>query len=348
MDIIRNLMIAIPDNAETAELDMIVLAGDVFDRLLSLSGDDIWEIKIWIAHLLRLCKKHDIMLRVLEGTPSHDWKQSQLFPSINSIAKIGANLKYVKDLSIEHIERYGISVLYVPDEWGPTTENTLSQVHALLREHKLTQVDYAFMHGHFAFQIPAHLNLPHHNAEEYLKIVKEHIFIGHDHKFAQWQRITAQGSFDCLGHGQEEPKGHVRWTKHANGDTECVFVQTKNAKRYVTARCLGMDLDETMKEVGKVVAGIPDGSFVRVEGDTKNPIFSNMMLLVRQWPLMTFTKLVKDTGPQLVEIIDHTDVYVPITITKDNLSDLLMDRLVMANLSNQLLMAARTILKGAL
>lgn len=345
LGMIANLKAAIPDNAETAEIDMIVLAGDVFDRLLSLSGDDIWEVKIWINHLLRMCKKHDIVLRVLEGTPSHDWKQSQLFPLINKIAKIGTDLKYVKDLSIEYIERFGITVLYVPDEWGATTDHTLSQVHELLKSHNLTQVDYAFMHGSFDFQIPKNLDLPHHNSAAYLMIVKEHIFIGHEHTFSQFQNITAQGSFDRTAHGQEEPKGHVRFTRYPNGDKSLVFVETTNAKKYVTARCLGMDLDETLEQVGKVVRGLPDGSYVRVEADSRNPIFTNMMMLSRTWPTITWTKLAKNPEAQTVEVIDHSDVYVPITLTRDNLAEQLMDRLIAASVPKEILSIAATIMK---
>lgn len=345
LEMIANLKAAIPDNAETAEIDMIVLAGDVFDSLLSLSGDDIWEIKIWVNHLLRLCKKHDIVLRVLEGTPSHDWKQSQLFPFINKIAKIGTDLKYVKDLSIEYIERFGITVLYVPDEWAATTDHTLSQVHDLLRENNLTQVDYAFMHGSFDFQIPKGLNLPHHCSAAYLMIVKEHIFIGHEHTFSQFQHITAQGSFDRTAHGQEEPKGHVRFTRFPNGEKSLVFVETENAKKYVTVRCLGMNLDQTLEEVGRRVSKLPPGSFVRVESETSNPVFANMMMLSRHWPTFHWTKLPRGIDAQHVEVIDDTDVYVPITLTKDNLADQLMDRLVAAAIPKDILAIAATIMK---
>ena len=60
--IIQNLRDAFPDNVETAQLDLIVLAGDVFDGLISLPDDEVTDIKAWITYMLRLCKKHDIIL----------------------------------------------------------------------------------------------------------------------------------------------------------------------------------------------------------------------------------------------------------------------------------------------
>ena len=70
---------AFPDNRETAKLDMLIIAGDFYDRLLNLSQDDVQETDIAILYLLKLCKKHDITLVVLRGTPSHDWTQPERF-----------------------------------------------------------------------------------------------------------------------------------------------------------------------------------------------------------------------------------------------------------------------------
>src|ERR1700739_1745074 len=75
--ILKNLRAAFPDNEETAQLDLICFVGDVFDTLLTLNYDDLVAIKLWINDFLRLCAKHDIVVYVLEGTPSHDWWQSQ-------------------------------------------------------------------------------------------------------------------------------------------------------------------------------------------------------------------------------------------------------------------------------
>lgn len=153
--IVENLYKAFPDNEETAKLDLILLAGDVFDRLLTLPQEEVDAIQMWIAHLLYVCEKYNIILRVLEGTPSHDWKQSRQFANINAAMKKPANLKYVEVLSIETIEELGgLTVLYVPDEWNHDANVTRQQVIDLLKQHGLEKVDVACMHGAFDYQLP--------------------------------------------------------------------------------------------------------------------------------------------------------------------------------------------------
>lgn len=328
------------------KLELLILAGDVFDDLGTLANENIWEVKAWIARLLRFCKKHGIILRVLEGTPSHDWKQSNLFPVINEIAEIGANIKYVKELSIEYIEPLRISVLYVPDEWGPT-DRTQSQVKDLLKAKGLEQVDLAVMHGQFPHQLPSHVSAPTHATEFYLSIVRFFIFIGHVHAYSRYDRIIAQGSHDRNGHGEEEAKGFVRFEIDLDsGEHFATFVENKGAQRYVTISCRGMDLDDTLKQIDEQVKLLPELSFVRVEADEDNPIFSNMEVLMRKWPMQTWSKIVrKEEKEQKEEIEDEELLYTPLTITCDNVDGLLMPRLVKVGLQGEQLLIAESILK---
>lgn len=347
--IIKNLRTAFPDNAETAELDIIVLAGDVFDTLLELPDDEVTEIKVWVAYMLRLCKKHGIRMYVLEGTPSHDWKQSRIFESLNEITGIGADLKYVRSLSIEYEERHDQWLLFVPDEWTNSTETTLSQVHDLLRAKGLTQVDYAFMHGQFEYQLPPIVKAQKHSSEEYLKIVKHLIFIGHVHIHSRYERIIAQGSFDRLTHGEEGPKGHVR--AYRRGDEhDVVFVENAAALRFVTVKCEAMTLEDTLAEIAKQVEDLPQESFVRVRGSWDNPIFSNMDALIRKWPWFTWDKQPVDDGEvETAETaLDDEITYVPITITKDNVTSLLTDRLINAGATSDVLAMAQAIMPEVL
>lgn len=347
--IIDNLRTAFPDNSETAELDMIVLAGDVFDGLLQLPDDEVTEIKVWVTYMLRLCKKHDILLWVLEGTPSHDWKQSKLFQTLNEVTGIGADLKYVKSLSVEYEQRHDVWLLFVPDEITNSTETTLSQVHDLLRAKGLTHVDYAFMHGQFEYQLPPIVKAQKHSSEEYLKIVRHLIFIGHVHIHSRLDRIIAQGSFDRLSHGEEGPKGHVRAYRRGN-EHDVVFVENKQALRFVTVKCEQMTLVDTLEEIAKQVEGLPEDAFVRVKGSWDNPIFTNMDVLIRKWPWFTWDKQPVDDGEvETTETtMDDEITYVPITITKDNVISLLTDRLINSGAASNVLAMAQSIMPEVL
>ena len=343
-EIIKNLRIAFPNDASTAKLDIIFLAGDVFDGLLSLPDTAVTEISSWIAYLLYICAKHDILLRILEGTPSHDWKQSERFITISKIIKEPIDIKYVKELSIEYIEKFDINVLYVPDEWESSTEKTLSQVHELLRAKGLDKVDYAIMHGAFTHQLPEVVKCQKHDANSYLKIVRELIFIGHIHTHTTYDRIIAQGSFDRLSFGEEEPKGHVRAVVTDTG-RNVTFVENKGAKIFKSIDCSFMSLEDTLSKIDSTVVGIIDGSYIRIIGNGDNPIFTNMNVLICKYPLLVWSKLIRDNEEEEEVFIEDDEVlFIPITITNANIRGLLMDRLNNSHINPEVLLIANELL----
>lgn len=346
-EIIRNLKNAFPNDATTAELDIIFLAGDIFDDLLSLNDEEVIEIDFWIAYMLNICARHKIKLRVLEGTPSHDWCQSNRFVSINEFAEINCDLKYIKDLSIEYFEDFDCNVLYIPDEWEDNTDKTFNQVKELLKAKGLRSVDIGIMHGAFNFQLPSYVKTQKHNEEEYLKIVKENIFIGHIHTHTQYKRIVAQGSFDRLAHGEEEPKGHVRANILGNGERYVTFIENVNAKKFITVHCIyDESLTDVLNKINNTVNQLPDGSYVRIEAMIDNPIITNMELLIRQYPLFTWSKIVREVDDLEEEqsVIDET-IYTPIMITRDNIKDLLINRLIANGTSKDILDVSNIILE---
>lgn len=274
--IVDNLYKAFPDNETTGELDLIWIAGDLFDRLLSLPHISVSSINLWAHSFLYMCKKRDIVVRVLEGTPSHDWKQPKFLIDINENTGMGVDLKHITELSIEHIERFAIDVLYVPDEWRAKNIDTWVEVQDLLRVHGLEKVDFSIMHGCFTYQIPANIvdMFETHDAENYLGITRYMVFIGHIHQHSQYKRIMAAGSFDRLRHGEEEPKGHIRAIIEPDGNFEATFIENKGAKRYDTLDYTGVPLDDVYRQLDALVPEMPKGSHVRLQADTQDSVFS--------------------------------------------------------------------------
>lgn len=345
-DIIYALGRAFPNNQETAELDMIVLVGDVFDRLLDYPDEDVTHIEYWIYDLLTLCSRNNIKLRVLEGTPSHDRFQSEAFNKIKTASKLNVDLKYVKTLDIEYIEDFDKTFLYVPDEWEVTTDKTLADVKALMSSKKLSKVDFAFMHGNFDFQLGSHIKkIPRHDSEEYLKLVKEYIFIGHIHNFSFKDRIIAQGSFDRLAHGEEGPKGHVRAVITEDGERSFYFVENNLARIYNTYKCYKYTLEETLEYLRKKVSKLPSRSCVRIEANHNHPVFSNMSQLITMYPTIVWTKLPKSEETE-VEIIetDDIEIYDQITISRDNIVSLMMNRLTNLGVQTNILSRSEKLL----
>lgn len=273
--IVKNLYRAFPDNEITGELDIIWIAGDLFDSLLNLPSESVSEITKWATHFLKLCKKRDIVLRVLEGTPSHDWQQAKLLVDINEHADIGADLKYIQELSIEYIERFGIHILYVPDEWRPKNSHTWHEVQELLLSHQLSKVDFCIMHGCFTYQIPPSLldMFETHDTENYIGITEYLIFIGHIHQHSQYKNILSAGSFDRLSHGEEEPKGHIRATVNKDGTYTAKFIVNEGAKTYLTLDYSGLSLDEVYRRLDELIPTIKDDSHVRIQASTEDAVF---------------------------------------------------------------------------
>ena len=341
--IIKALRLALPNNSETAELDIIFLVGDVFDRLLDLANEYLTDIDLWISDLIRICSENDIILRILEGTPSHDRKQSERFLTLAKIIREPIDIQYVKTLSIEYIERLKINVLYIPDEWDISTDRTLEQVKELMASKGLKQVDYALMHGQFEYQLASGAkHAPKHSSEEYHKLVKHLIFIGHVHNFSNQGRIYAQGSFDRLGHGEEQPKGHLRATVNNDGSYQVNFIENKLARRYVTINCVGLDLDESLVKIKKVVARQPVDSCIRIEAPSTNPILADLPALMKMYPDFVWTKILRDEETQEeLDVVNEEYSYSPITINKDNIIGLLMSRLVNNQLNSDVITNAQ-------
>lgn len=339
--IVKNLDSQLLGHPDFPKLDILFLAGDLFDRLLAYDDPDRPEIYLWFARLVRACAKFDIVLRLLKGTPSHDWEQCDILPVISSIADSDTSkaldFKYVRTLSIEYIERFGINVLYVPDEWRHDNNETLAEVKVLLKSKGLSQVDYAIMHGCFEYQLPAGLTgVPSHNADEYLSIVKQLIFIGHHHVHTRFDRIVAQGSFDRLSHNEEEAKGFCIADVNDLADTrEVFFIENKGARIYRTIDCMGLELQEALEKIKHEVQSIVDYSAVRVMAEKGSELLSDLSVLLRMRPLITWTtKPVgdKDSEHSLVDVVNTTDnQYKAIAITPANIMNLVFSRTAFQN-----------------
>jgi hypothetical protein len=138
--------------SQFSTINIIFIAGDLFDSLLDVSSKDIHEVALWLGRLMNFCSRFNIKLRILEGTPSHDWQQSRIADTIYDLINKPLDFRYIDTLHIEYLKDYDAHILYVPDEWTASTDLTLFQVQGLMSEMNLTQVDIGVMHGMFDVQ----------------------------------------------------------------------------------------------------------------------------------------------------------------------------------------------------
>lgn len=327
--ILHNLEIAFPSNLETAKLDIIFIAGDLFDQILTIPEEQVFEIKAWMIRLLQRCKRLNIKLRILFGTPSHDRNQGVLFENLNGLLTIGADCKYISTLTIEYIEDFNINVLYIPDEWRLDPDDTWEDVQVALRDNNLEKVDYAIMHGMFEYQLPLNVRLPCHNSERYLSIVKKYISIGHYHHMSRYDRILAQGSFDRLAHGEEGAKGHFR-LKVTNDDTteldEIHFIENKGATIFKTITLTGLEEAEVEEKLNSVI-DYPTHSHIRVIMEKNSPHLGLVDSFRKMYSNYHWTVKLSQVNDGLAAKIEFKNNYEVTEIRADDLVGILIKRL---------------------
>lgn len=320
--IIENLDRYCTNDQVLKDVDMLIITGDLFDRLLHNADDSLHLINRWITRVLYRCAYLDVAIRIVEGTPSHDRGQSRFFVEQAKNAKINVDLYYATQLEIEHNERFGITILYIPDKWRPDTTETLEEVKLLMRKQGLEQVDYAIMHGAFEYQLPSIVKEPTHDSATYLSLVRYFILIGHVHLVTQLERILAAGSYDRICHGEEGPKGYYDVRVRSPDDYDIVFVENKGAKRYDTLDCTGLETKELNVKIRKAVEALPKGSAIRLRCSPHDAAAGDIDGLMKQYPQFEWT-LAKDREKTKKEsVLDtfmSTDMEEFVPITKDSI-----------------------------
>lgn len=318
-----------PNTAETGELDLILLGGDLFDEGLLYTDDTVDIIELWMLSFLKLCAGRNIILRVLEGTPSHDRKQSRRFDHLIQTHDLKLDFKYVTEISVETIEALGITMLYVPDFTSPDTDKIWKQVQQVMAQAGLTAVDYANIHGAFTYQMPPIERVQNacHAMERYLGIVENYIFTGHIHLPSVYERIYSNGSFDRLNHGEEEPKGHWRAVIRQNGEDDFVFKVNLGARIYQTVDLTAVELNYMWESIDELGTSLPRGAAVRLIVERGHPILTEMNRLKLCYPHVAWSTKAVDKGTSAKELLqDYRSAFEEITLTPENITDLLMAR----------------------
>lgn len=308
----------------------IFIAGDLFDRFLpSYSYEFSIGYKL-LTYLLEICKKHDIILRVLEGTPLHDWGQSRLFNDLIKDLKIDIDFKYINNLYVEKNEKLGISILYVPDEVNHDANKTFKQVKKLLKDNDLSEVDIAIMHGAFTYQIPMFKSDSFHKEEDYESIVKYTIHPGHVHTYSTKGKIVAQGSFDRLAHGEEEDKGCVVNTiDFETNSATPIFLKNKDAMVFTTKKIKGSKIKDIVKELKKIFKTLKKGSAVRFITDDKESLKASIEAIDTKLFIDYKIKINVEDGSSkgnVLSVVEKSDKLEGIiSLTTDNLYSQIQD-----------------------
>lgn len=333
-NVTKGIFAMLPDDGSLADLDLCIIAGDVFDHDLYYHSPKVRTSHQGILHALKMAKKYDFILFVIEGTPGHDWKQSISFTELNEIAEIGAEVHYIQTVEIVHIDKYDIDILVVPDEWRTRTEDTWKDVQACLKRHNLKKVHYSVMHGCFPHQLPGVPEgiVESHNPDHYLRITERFIFIGHIHTSSQYKRIIASGSLDAIAHGEEHrAKGWVEAKCYPDAAMDTVtFIKNPHAMPYKTIELTGLAIQTCIDKVEAYMAKVGYGH-IRIAAKTADPANNYFALLKKQHPHYHWTfkdvseKSRKDRTAELLAK-QRQQLTLP-KLTRANLEHLVLDRI---------------------
>ncbi|EKD89627.1 MAG: hypothetical protein ACD_33C00025G0002 [uncultured bacterium] len=238
------------------DINVLFIAGDLFDRLLDFNSIEVHQSISFFNILLNYCSNNNIKLRVLEGTPSHDWQQSNILMKLNDIRSVKCDLRYFKTLDIEYMSEYNKHILYIPDEWTKNHVELETQIQAKLNECKIKQVDIAILHGQFRYQLLSHIQAFHFKEDYFLKIVKDFVFINHYHVHSVYDRIIAPGSLERLCHGEEQEKGFILVDNNTFN-----FIPNHNSYIYKTIK---ISNSFTIEKLDKIISKYPINSYIRL------------------------------------------------------------------------------------
>lgn len=223
-----------------ATTDILFLNGDFFDTLVIFDNHSFDPIYNVILELIYLCEKHQVTLRVLQGTWTHDRNQCKRFGAFYKNSRSTFDFKLVEtiDLEVLTIRDRDIRIVYVPDDLPyKSSDDIVEVIKNKMMERGWDKVDYACMHGFFDFTFPK--NVSHENRivfrEEQFDFVTKLVDVGHvhQHRTGPLGKAISNGSFDRLVFGDEDPKGCLQVLDYPNHYT-AHFVENKHSAIFDT------------------------------------------------------------------------------------------------------------------
>lgn len=236
------------------ETDIFFINGDFFDTLVLFDSHGFNPIYDVMLFILRMCEDHRIILRVLQGTWSHDRNQCEKFETFYRNGNFTFDYKFFNGIDLEEIsiKERSLKVFYIPDDLPfKNSDDVVSIIKEKMFERGWDKVDYGCIHGFFDFTYPKMLS---HEGKVIFKktqfpFVNKMIDVGHVHQYRQDDNVFSNGSFDRICHGDEDPKGCIRILDYPTHYT-AHFVKNKDAALFNTLFFSKEDTTESIR--GKI------------------------------------------------------------------------------------------------
>lgn len=315
-------------NKQYADVDAIAITGDVYDEALDHSSEDALYSNRFATHILKWAKENDVVVLLLEGTPSHDRRQSRWWVELNKLHNINAKLYYFNELGVHFIPELGINVLAVPDEITKPRVKTDGLIKALLKEKKLDQVELALTHAYFDFHLPKHEVHNGHSYKYFNKIVKWITLNGHIHTPSFRFNVLTGGSLARTRHGEEERKGGHLIEIKPDGSAVITFIENRILIPFKTIKVHGFNSDKIIAKIEKTIKGWAVGN-LRLHYKRKDGAGLLLNYLREKYPTVNFSTKVDKLELEVNKNQEQLDAKISaISLNKNNLPRLINEGLL--------------------
>ena len=224
------------------KLDMVVIAGDLYDSIISYNSRAAHLSIEFIKRLIEVSVHSGVRyIRILKGTSSHDNNQLINLKVFESEHRL--SFRIISTVEKEEIE--GMKVLYIPEEY-------MKDVQAYYEPYLDETYDMIFGHGMFketsfgASKQESAITLsgaPVFDSKRMCSICKGFINFGHIHTSCSIRdKITYTGSYSRWVFGEEEKKGFlVTGYDPETGNFANEFIENENAEYYDTLTKVDID-----------------------------------------------------------------------------------------------------------
>lgn len=222
--------IFIPKLNET--VDAVIIAGDLFDRILKLNENScLYVFNFVIDTLINLSKLYNFKIRIIKGTKTHDFNQLQNFEKYtNENFKIIESV-YEEELFPNH------NVLYLPEEYIENEDE-------YYKDYFNKKYNSIFFHGNMDFaSYSSHIqtikgtkNSPNFSSSKIASLSIGAVIGGHVHIRQSYNnKIFYTGSFTRFKFGEPENKGFIEYLYDINtNEYEINYIDNNLAPIYTT------------------------------------------------------------------------------------------------------------------
>ena len=229
------------------KLDVVFIAGDLFEKKLSFNEEHARYAIKFITQLCNLAKEKKFKIRILRGTRNHDLHQLNNFQYLEQ--KNEVDFRIINVVTEEDMFGEEFKVLYVPEEYMEEPDEYYKDT--LYNDNK--HYDLIIGHGEIEFQSFENLrhqserkiaNAPSFKNKVLLDKATLTVF-GHIHNRCNYnERLYYCGSFSRWKFGEEDPKGFIVF-KYRTSDKKFAlkYVDNTLAKEYKT-----ISLNDIMKD----------------------------------------------------------------------------------------------------